>query len=118
VKLTYSNFGRITVDGKVYDHDIIVYPSGKVEKRRKWLSKEKHGTSHKLDPDELREYLREEFDVLLVGTGFYGRLSLLPESRGLVGKKEVIELPTDNAAERFNEIHREKRVLAIFHVTC
>ncbi|NJE53985.1 Mth938-like domain-containing protein [Thermococcus sp. 21S9] len=118
MKLEYPSFGRIVVDGKTYEHDIVVYPSGRVEKRKKWLSKAKHGTSHRLDPDELREYLTEDFEVLIVGTGYYGYLSLLPESRELLKDREVYELPTGEAVELFNELHEKKRVLGIFHVTC
>jgi len=55
---------------------------------------------------------------LIVGTGAWGRLSLLPESRGLVANKEVIEKPTDEAVELFNELWGKRKVLAIFHVTC
>ena len=118
MKLEYPSFGKIIVDGKTYEHDVVVYPSGRVEKRKKWLSKSKHGTSHKLDPDELREYLTEDFEVLIVGTGYYGYLSLLPGSRELVRDKEVYELPTRKAVELFNELNEKKRVLGIFHVTC
>lgn len=111
-------FGRITVDGRPYEYDIVIYPSGKIEPRKKEISKRKHGTSHKFDPDELREYLGEDFDVLIVGTGIYGMLSLLPESRGLAGGREIIEKPTPEAARLFNELRKKKRVLGIFHVTC
>ena len=114
----YPCFRRIVIDGRTYDHDVVVYPSGRVEERKKRLSKDKHGTSHKLDPDELREYMKEDFDVLLVGTGAYGMLSLLPESRELVKGKEVIELPTGKAVEKFSELSGRKRVLAVFHITC
>jgi hypothetical protein len=41
-----TEFGSITVDGKTYEHDLIIRLSGKVEKRRKRFSKEKYGTSH------------------------------------------------------------------------
>lgn len=118
MRIEYPSFGRIIIDGKTYDQDVVVYPSGRIEKRKKWLSKDKHGTSHKLDPDELREYLTEDFDVLLVGTGAWGRLSLLPESRELVANKEIIEKPTGDAVELFNELHGKRKVLAIFHITC
>jgi hypothetical protein len=118
MRVEFPEFGRIVVDGEVYDHDIVIYPSGKIGERKKWLSKKKHGTSHKLDPDELGEYLTEDFDVLLVGTGAWGRLSLLPESRMLVKDKEIKELPTGKAAVLFNELTEKRRVLAIFHVTC
>lgn len=121
MRLEFPGFGRIAVNGRIYDHDVVIYPSGRVEMRKKWISKEKHGTSHRLDPDELREYLGEDFDVLIVGTGgaWGGRLSLLPESRELVKGREIHELPTGGeAVELFNEIHRNRRTLAILHVTC
>ncbi|WP_297092507.1 Mth938-like domain-containing protein [Thermococcus sp.] len=118
MRVEFPGFGRILVDGKVYEGDIVIYPSGKVGERKKWLSKRKHGTSHKLDPDELREYLTEEFDVLIVGTGAWGKLSLLPESGELVANKEVIEKPTGEAVELFNDLRGRRKVLAIFHITC
>jgi len=34
-----SEFGRITVDGTTYEHDVIIRLSGAVERRRKKLSK-------------------------------------------------------------------------------
>ena len=111
-------FGRIIINGKEYQHDVIIYPSGKIEKRKKWISKEKHGTSHKLDPEELREYLKEEFEVLVVGTGIYGMLYLLPESKKLTEGKDVIEKPTPEAAKVFNELKEKKKTLGIFHITC
>jgi hypothetical protein len=118
MELEYPSFGKIIVDGTTYEHDIVVYPSGRVERRKKEISKLKHGTSHKLDPEELKEYLTEDFDVLVVGTGMYGKLSLLPGSRELVKEKEVIELPTGEAVKTFKELQEKKRILGIFHVTC
>ena len=41
-----TKFGSITIDGKTYEYDVIVRLSGKVEKRKKKLSKEQYGTSH------------------------------------------------------------------------
>ncbi|ALV63202.1 hypothetical protein ADU37_CDS15030 [Thermococcus sp. 2319x1] len=111
-------FGRISANGKEYSHDIVIYPSGKIEKRKKWISKEKHGTSHKLDPEELKEYLKEDFEVLIVGTGIYGMLSLLPESKKLIEGKEVIEKPTPEAVKVFNELRKKRKTLGIFHITC
>ncbi|NJE12947.1 Mth938-like domain-containing protein [Thermococcus sp. LS2] len=111
-------FGEIIVEGKRYTHDIVIYPSGKIEHRKKELSKKKHGTSHKFDPDELKEYLTEDFDVLIVGTGIYGALKLLPEAKELVKDKEVIEKPTPEAINLFNELRKEKKVLGVFHITC
>ncbi|ALM74723.1 Mth938-like domain-containing protein [Thermococcus barophilus] len=111
-------FGKIVVQGKEYPYDIVIYPSGKIERRKKELSKKKHGTSHKFDPDELKEYLREDFDILIVGTGIYGALRLLPEAKELVKGKEIVEKPTPEAIKLFNELRKGKKVLGVFHITC
>ncbi|AEC51010.1 hypothetical protein PNA2_0092 [Pyrococcus sp. NA2] len=118
MKVEEVKFGLVKIDGKEFTHDIVIYPSGRIKRRKKEISKRKHGTSHKLDPEELKEYLSEDFDVLLVGTGIYGMLSLLPESRELVKEKEIIERPTKEALKLLENLRKEKRVLAIIHVTC
>ncbi len=56
--------------------------------------------------------------MVIVGTGMYGKLGLLSESRKLVGDKEVYELPTGEAVRLFNELHERRKTLGIFHVTC
>jgi hypothetical protein len=53
-----TEFGSITVDGKTYEHDVIIRLSGKVEKRRKRLSKEKYGTSHTISNAEAKFVFR------------------------------------------------------------
>ena len=42
-----SEFGNITIDGKTYEHDVIIRLSGKVKKRQKKLRKDsmEHRTS-------------------------------------------------------------------------
>ena len=44
MQIDATEFGAITIDAKIYEHDVIIRLSGKVEKRRKRLSKEKYGT--------------------------------------------------------------------------
>ena len=39
-----TTFGTITVDGKTYEHDVIIRLSGEVLKRKKKLSKKYYGT--------------------------------------------------------------------------
>ena len=46
MQIDETEFGAITINGKTYDHDVIIRLSGAVEKRRKRLSKEMYGTSH------------------------------------------------------------------------
>jgi hypothetical protein len=61
-----TKFGSITIDGKTYDHDVIIRLSGKVEKRRKKLSKEKYGTSHLVSKEEAKFDYEEGCDLLIV----------------------------------------------------
>jgi hypothetical protein len=46
-----TTFGTITIDGKTYEHDVIIRLSGEVVKRKKKLSKKNYGTSHVLSID-------------------------------------------------------------------
>jgi hypothetical protein len=39
MRIEGSEFGKITIDGRTYEHDVIIRLSGDVEKRRKKLSK-------------------------------------------------------------------------------
>ena len=43
MQIDRSQFGSITIDGKTYEHDVVIRLSGKVEKRQKKLSKEQYG---------------------------------------------------------------------------
>ena len=45
-----TTFGTITIDGKTYEHDVIIRLSGEVVKRKKKLSKKYYGVSRELLP--------------------------------------------------------------------
>jgi hypothetical protein len=49
-----TTFGTIKIDGKSYEHDVIIRLSGEVVKRKKKLSKKYYGTSHVLSKDEAK----------------------------------------------------------------
>ena len=46
MKIDSTIFGAITIDGKTYEHDVVVRLSGDAVKRKKKLSKKLYGTSH------------------------------------------------------------------------
>ncbi len=48
MKIEETRFGNITIDGKTYDHDVVIRLFGDVIKRKKKLSKKYYGTSHVL----------------------------------------------------------------------
>ena len=54
MQIDHTAFGEITIDGKTYEHDVIIRLSGEVVKRKKKLSKRLYGTSHIVSKDEAK----------------------------------------------------------------
>ena len=77
MQIDKTEFGSIKIDGKAYDHDVIIHLSGEVEKRRKKLSKEKYGTSHIVSRAEAKYVFEDGCDVLIVGAGQNGERELV-----------------------------------------
>jgi hypothetical protein len=53
-RIDATDFGLITVDGTVFDHDVVISPGGEVSKRKEKLSKAVYGTSHTTSLKEAR----------------------------------------------------------------
>jgi hypothetical protein len=60
-----STFGAITIDGKTYEHDVVIRLSGEVMKRKKKLSKKYSGTSHVLSKKEAKFVFEKGCERLL-----------------------------------------------------
>ncbi len=106
-------FGRIVINGKRYDSDLIVF-SDKV--RSGWWRKE----GHRLHVEDLKEVLEVKPEVLVVGTGYSGLMTVPPETRKYV-ESEGIELmaqKTTEACETFNRLVKSRKVAAALHLTC
>jgi hypothetical protein len=113
-----TEFGSITIDGKTYDHDVIIHLSGRVEKRHKALSKAEYGTSHIISKAEAKSVFEDGCDVLIIGTGQQGNVRLSPEAEAYFHKKDchVMLLPTPEAVSSFNRSRDRK--IGLMHVTC
>ena len=113
-----TEFGSITVDSKVYEHDVVIRLNGKVKKRKKKLSKQKYGSSHTVSPGEAKHILDEGAKRLIIGTGQYGALKLSDEAEKYFRKKgcSVDLLPTPQAIELWNKAGG--KTIGMFHVTC
>ena len=99
MRIDATEFGAVTIDAKTYEHDVIIRLSGKVEKRRKRLSKEKYGTSHIVSKEEAKFVFEDGCEVLIVGAGQDGNVRLSPEASTYFDKKRcrVILQPTPEA---------------------
>src|SRR3974390_3680978 len=80
-------FGAITIDGKTYEHDVVVRLSGEVVKRKKKLSKKLYGTSHVLSEDEAKFLFEKGCDQVVIGSGQMGNGHFSPEAEANLEKK-------------------------------
>jgi hypothetical protein len=119
MKIDSTVFGAITIDGKTYEHDVVVRLSGEVVKRKKKLSKRLYGTSHVLSGDEARFLFEKGCDQLVIGSGQMDNVRLSPEAEAYFERKgcEVLLEPTPAAIRTFNRSRVKKRI-GLFHVTC
>jgi hypothetical protein len=120
MKINGSEFGTVTIDGKTYDHDVIVRLSGAVEKRKKKLSKKYFGTSHVISKDEAKFVFEKGCDLLVIGTGHEGNVHLSPEASDFFKKKgcEVTLQKTPKAIKTFNRARVRGHKIGLIHVTC
>ena len=118
MRIDHTAFGEITIDGKVYEHDVIIRLSGEIVKRKKKLSKQLYGTSHVVSKDEAKFVFEKGCKQLILGSGQQGNVRLSPEAEAYFAKKdcEVVIRPTPQAIRAFNEAHGKK--IGLFHVTC
>jgi hypothetical protein len=118
MEIEATTFGTITIDGKTYEHDVIIRLSGEIAKRKKKLSKKYYGTSHVLSKDEAKFIFEDGCEQLILGSGQMGNVHLSPEAEAYFAKKgcAVLLQPTPEAIYTFNHSHARK--IGLFHVTC
>ena len=106
-------FGSITIDGKKYRSDVVVYPERTVNG---WWRVEGHG----LCGDDIREILDYGPEVLIIGTGRYGMMKVGDSIKSKIKRRgiELIVSNTTEAVRSYNEIAKRKRTVAALHLTC
>ncbi len=118
MQIDHTAFGEITINGKTYNHDVIIRLSGEIVKRKKKLSKKLYGTSHIMSEEEAKFVFEKGCEQLIVGSGQEGNVRLSPEAGAFFAKKncDVVIKPTPEAIRTFNEARGQK--IGLFHVTC
>jgi hypothetical protein len=117
-KIDKTKFGSITVDGEKFDYDIQIRLGGKLEKRKKKLSKEVYGTSHIISQAEAEYVYEEGAESLIIGSGQSGLVKLSDEAAEFLQQKQckVELLPTPEAIQRWNKA--KGQTIGLFHITC
>lgn len=107
-------YGHIVVSGTAYASDIIIYHD-RVDPL--WARHEEH----RLIPADLTDVLNAQPDVLIIGTGYAGVLSVPKEIAAHIAAQgiEVLIDKTSKAVELFNSLQRTKKyAIAALHISC
>jgi hypothetical protein len=117
-RIDETQFGSVTIDGNLFEHDVLIRLGGKVEKRKKKLSKAVYGTSHTISLAEARHVHQKGAARLLIGAGQQGRVRLSEEAVALFKRRrcQVELLPTPEMIPVWNRA--EGAVIGLVHVTC
>ena len=110
------SFGSVTIDGIVYDHDVII-DRGKIRKRKKKPSK-KFREQFGHTPLSVEEAIPWKCRHLVIGTGRYGSLPVMDEVSREARRRGIALLivPTDEAIQALTA--KSKDTNAVLHVTC
>lgn len=114
MKVTGYEFGKITIDSRTYTSDVIIAPDRVFDS---WWRKQ----GHSLAIEDLEQVLRGKPQVLVVGTGYYGRMQIPAKTRQYLQDQGVAlrEAKTREAILEFNELQKEcASIVAALHLTC
>jgi hypothetical protein len=106
-------FGHINIDGKEYTNDVIILPAGLMDN---WWRR----SGHELSIKDIQPVLDARPEVLVVGTGASGMMTVLPEVKDTLADKgiELIVKSTEEACKAFNELSGTRKAAAALHLTC
>ena len=106
-------FGKIVIDGQSYSDDLKIFPE---EVRSGWWRK----SGHNLSRSDITDIIEYKPEVLIIGTGAYGRMTVSNSIKDYIlnnGIKELHIEKSGRAAELYNQEENDSKVAA-FHLTC
>jgi hypothetical protein len=117
MKAEVLGFGEIELDGERYDHDVVI-EAGEVKKRKKGVSK-RFRDEYGHTPLSAEEDLPWGGTQLIVGTGVYGKLPIMPAVEAEAKRRgiKLVAVPTKQACELLGSVKRGE-TFAVLHVTC
>jgi hypothetical protein len=110
-------FGSIEVEGRLYENDVVI-EGGRVRKRKKKPSKP-YRDEFGHTPLSADEELPWGGGRLIIGTGAYGSLPIMPEVVEEARRHgvDITALLTEDACRLIASLDRDE-VHAVLHVTC
>jgi hypothetical protein len=114
MKIDSYSFGHIVINGKAYTSDVIIY-GDRVD--ASWWRKE----GHRLLPEDIADVLNARPDILIIGTGYAGVMTVPKMTREQIASHgiDVKVERTGTAVDLFNAFQGQKKmVVAALHITC
>lgn len=110
MKIDSYSFGRIVIDGKEFDKDVIIL-NDSVEG---WIRED----SHNIEPSDIDVVDKEKPEVIIIGTGSSGIMHVPERTITFIKNKDIglVIQNTHDAVKTFNET--DKRKVAFLHLTC
>jgi hypothetical protein len=108
------NFGSITIDAKEYTKDVIIFPDKVL---CPWWREE----GHSLSLNDLKEVIKLNPTIIIIGTGAYGAMNVPEETLEKLEEQniEILTAKTAAAVDIYNEyIQKKKNIIACLHLTC
>jgi hypothetical protein len=114
MKIDKYSFGSVTIDGREYKTDLIIYPDRIDDK---WWRKE----GHLLQMEDLSGVFALKPEMLIVGQGLPGLMKVDPKVEEHCRQNGItlVVLPTEQAVQEYNRHNsKEPLVSAALHLTC
>jgi hypothetical protein len=114
MKITGYDFGRIVLNDKTFTSDVIIMPDRVIGN---WRRRQ----GHSLLIDDLDAVVQAKPDVLVVGTGYYGRMQIPDDTRHYLETQgiDLKSLDTRAAVTEFNRLQKEYAcIVAALHLSC
>ena len=114
MRISEYEFGRIAIDGKTYTSDVIIAPEKVIDS---WWRKE----GHNLNIEDLDDIVKANPEILIIGTGYFGRMDVPDETKQYLEDHGIKVRPskTGDAVTEFNELQKKcAHIVAALHLTC
>lgn len=112
MEITQYSFGKITIDGKTYTSDLVIYPD---HIDPAWWRKE----GHSLAAEDIRTVLDAKPELLIIGTGFYGFMKVSDETLRLILAEGIaVQAEKTSKAVELLQAIGNRRTAAALHLTC
>jgi hypothetical protein len=108
------SFGSITISGKTYRSDLVLFPDGRIQTSW-WRS-----AGHRLSLADIEALAAASPEAIVAGCGVYGKMRPDPDLAAALSARGIafFAAPNDEAAKIYNQNRAKRPTGGCFHLTC